>query len=72
MHRTRFAIEAMNCAGCVRGVSGVLERLDGVESQQVSIGSAEVSFDPSRISPSAIRQALTKAGYPARQESEQV
>jgi len=65
MQNTRFAIEGMSCGACVRGVTAVLQRLDGVEARQVSVGSAEVSFDPAKTTPSAIADALTDAGYPA-------
>ncbi|MHB8900809.1 MAG: heavy-metal-associated domain-containing protein, partial [Thermoguttaceae bacterium] len=65
----RFAIEGMSCGGCVRGVTAALQRLPGVDVREVSIGSAQVSFDPSKISPAAIAEALIEAGYPARQDS---
>jgi len=68
MQNLRFAIEGMSCGACVKGVTAVLRRLDGVEVEQVSVGSAEVSFDPAKTSPSAISDALSDAGYPARQE----
>ena len=66
MPQMRFAIDGMSCGACVKGVTGVLNRLDGVEVQQVSVGSAQVSFDPAKTSPLAIADALTDAGYPAR------
>jgi copper chaperone CopZ len=50
-------------------VTAVLNRLEGVDVERVSVGSAEVSFDPAKTSPSVIAEALTEAGYPARQES---
>jgi copper chaperone CopZ len=67
MRTARFAVEGMSCGACVRGVTAIPKRLDGVEVQQVSVGAAEVSFDPTKTSSSAIAETLTQAGYPAQQ-----
>ena len=67
MQRASFAIADMSCGACVSGVTAVLNRLGGVRVEQVSIGSAEVTFDPAQTSPIAIAEALSAAGYPARQ-----
>jgi copper chaperone CopZ len=45
--------------------------LDGVDVQQVSVGTAQVSFDPVKTTPAAIAEALASAGYPARLGQEQ-
>lgn len=71
MPEVRFAIDGMSCEGCVRGVTAVLNRLDGVDVQQVSVGTAQVSFDPVKATPAAIAEALASAGYPARLGQEQ-
>jgi len=68
MQKSKFAIEGMSCDACVRGVTSVLNKLDGVAVERVSMGSAEVSFEPAKTSPSDIADVLTDAGYPARQE----
>lgn len=71
MPEARFAVAGMSCGACVNGVTAVLKRLDGVEVQQVAVGSAQVSFDPSKTSPAAIADTLTDAGYPAQPTPEQ-
>lgn len=69
MEKTNFAIEGMSCGACVNAVTNVLKRLDGVQVQQVTVGSADVSFDPSKTSAGAIAEALTDAGFPAESRS---
>lgn len=64
--KTSLVIEGMSCGACVKGVTSVLSRMEGVTPKQVEVGSAEVSFDDSQASPAKIAEALTAAGYPAR------
>lgn len=71
MPEVRFAVDGMSCEGCVRGVTAVLKRLDGVDVRQVSLGSAQVSFDATKTSAAVIAEALSDAGYPARLGQEQ-
>jgi copper chaperone CopZ len=47
----------------VASVRGALERLPGVQVEEVRIGSATVAFDEARAKPEAIRQAVEDAGY---------
>jgi copper chaperone CopZ len=56
----------MSCGACVKGVTKVLSRLEGVQPKQVEVGSAEVAYDDARVSPVDIAAALAAAGYPAR------
>ncbi len=63
---TRFEIEGMSCGACVKGVTSVLSRMEGVVPKHVEVGSAEVSFEDSQTSSTTIAEALTAAGYPAR------
>jgi len=63
---TRFVIDGMRCGACVRGVTSVLSRLEGVTPMHVEVGSAEVSYDDAHSAPETIAEALTAAGYPAR------
>ena len=59
-------IEGMHCGNCVKNVTRALERTDGVQPKRVDIGTALVSYDPSRTSPDAVAAAVTDAGYPAQ------
>jgi hypothetical protein len=40
-----------------------------VEVDRVSVGSAEVSFDPAKITSAAIAQVIGAAGYEARERA---
>ena len=46
MEQTTIAIQGMSCGHCVASVKGALGRLDGVEVQEVKVGSATVAYDP--------------------------
>ena len=65
MKEAKLQVNGMSCSGCVRHVRRALEKLAGVETRTVDIGSAEVSFDPDRIRLEDIAAAVTQAGYPA-------
>ena len=45
-------VEGMNCGGCVKSVTGILQGVDGVASAEVSLENknATVSFDPAKTS----------------------
>lgn len=58
----KIKIEGMNCNHCVKAVEVELEEL-GVDSFEVSIGSAVVKYDESKISDSAIHKAVDEAGF---------
>ena len=65
MQNAKFNVRDMHCGGCVRHVTEGLRRLDGVAVRQVTVGAAEVSFDPAKTTAQAITAALADAGYPA-------
>lgn len=69
MESIDLAISGMHCGGCVRHVTGVLERLPGVRVDAVQVGSARVSIDPARVQPEQVAAALTEAGHAARVEA---
>ena len=66
MEQKTIAIQGMSCGHCVAAVKGALGRLDGVQVQEVSIGSATVAFDPHAVTPERITQAIEDEGYAAR------
>ena len=66
MKQATIGIEGMSCGHCVAAVKQALGRLDGVEVQEVKIGSATVSYDPASVSPERIAQAVEAEGYTAR------
>ncbi len=67
---TAFSVDGMDCASCVAHVEKAARKLPGVESCTVSLarGRAVVRFDPQRVDPSKIAEAITQAGYPAAPE----
>ena len=63
MEDLTLQIGGMSCGHCVARVQKALTQLDGVDVRNVEVGSAEMSYDPSRISPDRILEAVDGAGY---------
>ena len=63
-----LSIEGMHCGGCVRRVTTALEGVKGVELGSVEVGSAEMTFDPNRVSAEEIAAAVDRIGFSARVE----
>lgn len=68
--RVNLHIEGMHCAACPVTVRTVLRRLDGVTDVTVSVNNnrARVVYDPQRVTPERMAQAVTGAGYPTNVE----
>jgi copper chaperone CopZ len=60
----KLAIEGMHCQACVQRVRKALEKVDGVQVQDVEVGSAEVAADTSHQS--AVLDAIRKIGFEPR------
>lgn len=63
MTKLTMEITGMSCGHCVATVSKSLDALDGVAESKVAIGSAAVEYDPDRITPPQIAQAIADEGY---------
>jgi copper chaperone len=63
----QLAIGGMSCGGCVKAVTRVLDGVGGVQALDVAVGRATVRLNLSQVSLDAVREALTKAGYPAEE-----
>ena len=63
MERMTMKIDGMTCGHCVSQVTKALKEVEGVKVEQVSVGSATVSFDPSVASEEKISQAVEDQGY---------
>ncbi|MGQ0714221.1 MAG: heavy-metal-associated domain-containing protein [Gemmatimonadaceae bacterium] len=63
MQSIALNIRGMSCGHCVARLSKTLNALDGLEVQDVRIGSAVLRFDPERRSPEEILDAVRDAGY---------
>jgi copper chaperone len=66
MEQTTIAIQGMSCGHCVAAVKGALGQLEGVEVQEVKVGSATVAYDPCSVTPERIAEAVTSEGYAAQ------
>ncbi len=65
----RFQVEGMTCASCVIRVQKAIEKVPGVKSAAVNLATetANVEFAPD-VSPEAIAEAITSAGYKTVEE----
>ena len=66
MERIHLEIDGMSCSHCVGAVKRSLADVQGVSVDSVSVGSADVRFDPTQTRREAILAAVSDAGYPAR------
>ncbi len=53
----------MSCGSCVAAVERVPSRLDGVYRTSVSVGGADVAYNPSVIGEAELNAAIEDAGY---------
>ena len=61
-----LAVQGMTCAACVWRIEEAVTRVPGVlEAAAVNLATerAQVSYDPAQVTPGAIAQAVTDAGY---------
>jgi len=63
MERVTLTIDGMTCGHCVAQVTKALNEVDGVNVEQVKIGTATVSYDPGSTSEVRITQAIEDQGY---------
>ena len=63
MPPVHLQIEGMTCEHCVRAVRHRLSSTNGVEVTDVKIGSADIRYDPSRITTGEIEDAIADEGY---------
>ena len=66
MTKTTIQIDGMSCGHCVQAVDRALRSVPGVQVDEVEIGGAVVTHDPTQASPAAIEAAIAEAGYTAR------
>lgn len=63
MDRMTMKIDGMSCGHCVSAVGKALAGLEGVQVEEVKVGTATIAFDPSATSESRITQAIEDEGY---------
>lgn len=66
MERMTLKISGMTCGHCVGRVTTALKSVDGVEIENVKVGSAMVSYNPTTTSPAQIAAAVENVGYEAQ------
>ncbi|TCJ13198.1 copper chaperone [Parasulfuritortus cantonensis] len=65
METITLNVGGMSCMGCVNSVKRLLEPLPGVAEVTVELtpGSARIVYDPAKVAPAALRQAIVEGGY---------
>ncbi|MEO5814945.1 MAG: heavy-metal-associated domain-containing protein [Gemmatimonadaceae bacterium] len=63
MQQATIAIAGMSCGGCVSAVKKARGAVAGARVDDVTVGSATVSYDASRTDPAALAQTVRDAGY---------
>ena len=63
MDRVTMKIEGMSCGHCVSAVQNALKGVEGVQVEQVRVGTATVSYDPATVSERRIAEAIEDEGY---------
>ena len=66
MEALTLKITGMSCGHCVGQITKVLTRLNGVQVNSVKVGEAIVDYDPRKIVPAEMIQAVNEAGYDAQ------
>ena len=62
-----FVVYGMSCMGCVRGVTGAVNKVAGVAAVDVSLENscARVDYDPAAVDAAGIVKAIEGAGFEA-------
>ena len=65
MESVKLNVQGMTCGGCVASVTRVLKAVPGVTEAAVTLqpGVANVTYDPARTQPAALRAAIEDAGF---------
>ncbi len=63
MAELTLTIEGMSCGHCVMSVKKAIDALEGINSSDVSIGTARVDYDESKTNMDEIAKAVQNSGY---------
>ena len=63
MKSKTLRISGMNCQHCVKAVKEELETIEGLDVQDVQIGSAQVTYAEEMVNRDMIRKAIDEAGF---------
>ena len=65
METVNLSIKGLCCGGCAAKVTTALKSLPGTKVEEVTVGSARVSFDPQKTSSHALIAAVDHLGFKA-------
>jgi copper chaperone len=67
MQTVELKVEGMDCEGCVKSVTRMLNGVPGVGQVEVSLEKAlaRVTYDPAKSGPEQFKRAIERAGYKA-------
>jgi len=63
MKKASIKIDGMSCQHCVGRVLRALEEQDGVEVDEVRVGSAQVRLDSDRVGRAQLAERLDEVGF---------
>ncbi len=63
MTETEIKIDGMSCQHCVMRVKKALDGISGITEANVTVGSASIKYDDSKVKMEDIYSAIVKAGY---------
>ncbi|MHC4183832.1 MAG: heavy-metal-associated domain-containing protein [Planctomycetota bacterium] len=63
MNENVIKIDGMSCQHCVMRVKKAIDAIDGVSSSVVEIGKADITYDETKTSLDAIKEAINGSGY---------
>ncbi len=63
MEKLAMKVSGMSCGHCVGAVTGALKKLDGVDVENVAVGSATVNYDSAVTTRAEINRAIEDAGF---------
>ncbi len=65
-NKLHLSVGGMHCEACVRRVNNALTGMQGVQVDQVEVGSAQVRYDNQRVTPEEIVAAVDRIGFTAK------
>lgn len=71
-NKVDFKIGGMTCASCAKAIERYVNKLDGIENINVNVATekATISYDPSKLKLTQIRNTIEKAGYKVLEKGE--
>jgi copper chaperone len=66
MKTETLKVEGMSCGHCVKALEKSLAKVKGLTKATVTVGSAEVSYDPALASRADFGKAVSEAGFVLR------